>query len=437
LPLLALMDPLARRVRRRMRGIVQSLCIGVRTPAQADARGLTLWRACVTLAVVGVLGGCTEATTLTIPVVYIVAGRVLDPATSPVEGIPGARVFVDSAPQVASVTTDADGNFVLQGVPDGVHRLRAELTGRRTTLTYDFVVRKNVADALVPLFTDTEIDSVLNANGAPAWDRAKGLLGLFALKSTGVPLGDALVTFAVPPGGTLVQTGEGKDPIVVVNADASSTTFSLARGGYVWDGPYTASLRPGVVVFAAPRARPNFNGFVFADNSSGPPVDGGSVAVLEGPTAASTTTNFLGQFSLVGLSAGRYVARITAAGFLPTVVWPQPLDQDTTLAQVLVTPDTLAEWATPVVIDPARGHLRIDARDVGTGSVLDGATVEVVGAGEGSTAIAQTQGVPALRVNLLPGLYRVFARAPGRNDSPAADSVRVRAGEVTSTRVDF
>jgi hypothetical protein len=46
-------------------------------------------------------------------------------------------------------------------------------------------------------------------------------------------------------------------------------------------------------------------------------------------------------------------------------------------------------------------------------------------------------GVPALRVNLLPGLYRVFARAPGRNDSPAADSVRVRAGEVTSTRVDF
>ena len=71
------------------------------------------------------------------------------------------------------VTSDADGNFVLQGVPDGVHRLRVELAGRRTTLTYDFAVRKNVADALVPLFTDAEIDSVLNANGAPPWDRAQ------------------------------------------------------------------------------------------------------------------------------------------------------------------------------------------------------------------------------------------------------------------------
>jgi hypothetical protein len=108
-------------------------------------------------------------------------------------------------------------------------------------------VRKNVADALVPLFTDTEIDSVLVANGAPPWDRGQSLLGLFALKSTGVPLGDALVSFATPPGGTLVQTGQGKDPIVVVNAAVGATSFSLARSGYVWDGPYAASLRPGIV----------------------------------------------------------------------------------------------------------------------------------------------------------------------------------------------
>jgi hypothetical protein len=120
------------------------------------------------------------------------------------------------------------------------------------------------------------------------------------------------------------------------------------------------------------------------------------------------------------------------------VTWPQPLDQDTTLAQVLVEPDTLLGWTLSAAdIDSARGHLRIDARDFGNGAVLDGATVEVVGAGEGSTSIAQTSSRPALRVNLLPGLYRVFARAPGRKDSPAADSVRVRAGEVTSTRVDF
>ena len=337
-----------------------------------------------------------------------------------------------------AVTSDADGNFVLQGVPDGVHRLRVELTGRRTTLTYDFAVRKNVADALVPLFTDAEIDSVLDANGAPPWDRDQALLGVFALKSTGVPLGDAIVSFTSPPGGTLVQTGEGKDPIVVVNANTTDAIFYLSRTGYVWDGPYGAALRPGVVVFAAPRARPNFNGFVFADNSSGPPVETAYVSTFEGPTPFATETNFLGQFSLVGLSAGRYVVRIDAGNsYLPTLTWPQPLDQDTTLALVVVHPDTLAAWAAPTLIDPERGHIRIDARDIGSGAVLDSVTVEVVGAGEGSTAIPQTQGVPALRVNLLPGLYRVFARAPGRKDSPATDSVRVRTGEITTTRVDL
>jgi hypothetical protein len=425
------------RVAGRARIFVQSLWGRVGGGLRADTRGLNLWRACVTLLV---LGGCSEAEVLKIPVVYVVAGRVLDPATSPVEGIAGAHVTVDTAPDVVAATSDADGNFVLQGVPDGVHRLRVDLAGRRTTLTYDFSVHKNVADALVPLFTDAEIDSVLNANGAPPWDRGQALLGVFALKSTGVPLGDAIVSFVSSPGGTLVQTGEGKDPIVVVNANTTDATFFLTRSGYVWDGPYGAALRPGIVVFAAPRARPNFNGFVFADNASGPPVEGADVSTFEGPTPFATQTNFLGQFSLVGLSAGRYVVRIAAgpgANYLPTLTWPQPLDQDTTLAQVLVSPDTLAAWAAPTLIDASRGHLRIDARDIGNGAVLPGATVEVVGAGEGSTSIAQTTGVPAVRVNLVPGLYRVFARAQGHKDSPAADSVRVRAGEVTSTRVDF
>lgn len=428
-----------------------SLRDGAVRPAARAPRGPNLWRARITRAVLAfaaasALAGCDGgAKGLTIPVVYVVAGRVLDPTTSPIAGIAGARLSVDTAPFVRPVTSDADGNFVLQGVPAGVHRLRAELAGRRTTLTYDFRVSKNLADGVVPLFTDAEIDSILAARSAPAWDRAQALFGLFALKSTGVPLGDALVSFAPPPGGTLVQTGEGKDPIVLVNAGIGDFALSLARSGYVWDGPYNVALRPGVVVFAAPRARPNFNGFVFADNAGGTGVADALVAVLEGPTqGVQSTTNFLAQFSLVGLSGGRYVARITAPGYLPTVTWPQPLAQDTTLAQVLVEPDTLAAWsAGGPAPDPARGHLRIDARDIGTGAVLDGATVEVdpawgYGAGAtGSTSIPQTQGAPALRINLAPGLYRVFTRAPGRNDSPAADSVRVRAGEITSTRIDL
>lgn len=418
-------------------------------PEALDAGGRNLWRARITsglfgcLALLSALGCGGGAKGLTIPVVYVVAGRVIDPATSPVAGVPGARVSVETAPGVQPVTSDADGNFVLQGLAPGVHRLRAELSGRRTTLTYDFRVTRNLADTVVPLFTDAEIDSVLAANGAPPWNRAQALLGVFALKSTGVPLGDALVSFAAPPGGALVQTGEGKDPIVLVNANPGDASLLLARGGYVWDGPYTVALRPGVVVFAAPRARPNFNGFVFANSAIGAGVPGALVEVLEGPTPnVQSTTNFLAQFSLVGLSAGRYVARIAASGFLPTVTWPQQLDQDTTLAQVLVEPDTLAAWAGSTAIDPAKGHLRVDARDLGSGAVRVGATVDLDplwGSGPGATGrvlVPQTPDAPALLLNLPPGIYRAFARVPG-NDSPATDSVRVRAGEVTSTRIDF
>jgi hypothetical protein len=275
--------------------------------------------------------------------VYVVAGRVVDPTASPIAGVAGATVQVETDPSVPAVTSDADGNFILQGVPAGAHRLRAELAGRRTTLTYDFPVGGNVANAVVPLFTDQEIDSVLAARGAPAWDRSLALLGLFALKSTGVPLGDVIVSVSGSPGGTLVQTGQGKDPIVLVNAAPGTYQLTLTRGGYVWDNPYAIALRPGIVLFAAPRSRPNFNGFVFADRLEGPGIPGVDVTTIAGPTLGVTsTTNFLAQFSLVGLGVGRYVARLTAAGFLPGVTWPQRLDQDTTLAQVLVEPDTLA-----------------------------------------------------------------------------------------------
>jgi hypothetical protein len=172
------------------------------------------------------------------------------------------------------------------------------------------------------------------------------------------------------------------------------------------------------------------------------------VSALEGPSAgAATTTNFLGQFSLVGLLLGRYVVRIQSAGFLPTVTWPQHLDQDTTLAQTLVHPDTLAAWSAAgggPPLNPADGHVLLEVHDAG-GALLDSATVEIdlaygtasVGGAAASVSLPQTASAPALRVNLVPGLYRVFARAPGKGNSTPTDSVVVRAGEVTSTRVDY
>ncbi len=416
---------------------------GVHAGGAGWAPGRTLLRLRLTLFAAGVAAlalGCGDgARTIFVPVAYVVAGRVADPTQSPIAGIVGARVVVETSTQVAAATSDGNGDFVLRGVPPGTHRLRAELAGRVTTITYDFSVDRNVANAFVPLFTAAQVDSVLAARAAPAWDRNQGLFGLFALKSTGVPLGDAVATFVPSPGGTLVQTGEGADPIVVVNGALGTYGLSVARGGYVWDGPFPFLLRPGVLTFAAPRARPNFNGFLFADLASGPPVAGATATALRGPSAGtSATTNVLGQFSIVGLLRGTYVGRFVAPGFLPTLSFPQPLDQDTTLAAVTFSPDSLVAWSAAGGVpapDPALGTIVLDVRDATTGARIDGATVEVVG-GSG-TAAAQTVRAPALRARVAPGLWRVFARAPGHVDAAVVDAVEVRAGEVTFGRLDL
>lgn len=422
---------------------VRNLQAGAPGDAAGWAGRRTVWRTRITplaALLAALAAGCGDgARTILVPVAYVVAGRVADPTQNPIAGIPGARVTVETSTRVAAVTSDANGDFILQGVPPGTHRLRAELAGRVTTITYDFPVGNNVANAFVPLFTGAQVDSVLTARGAPAWDRDQGLFGLFALKSTDVPLGDAIASFAPSPGGTLVQTGEGADPIVVVNGAPGTYALSVARGGYVWDGPYAFSLRPGVLTFAAPRSRPNFNGFLVADGPGGPPVPGATATALGGPSAGTTTTtNFLGQFSLVGLSRGTYVGRFVAPGFLPTLTFPQPLDQDTTLAVLAFSADTLSAWAAAggaAAPNPALGVIALDVRDASSGARLDGATVQLVG--DAGTATAQDARALALRLDVPPGLHRVLARAPGHADGAALDSVEVRAGEVTYSRLEL
>jgi hypothetical protein len=417
----------------------------VRTPGGelrvAPAGRRKVWRSRVKtcgLALGGVavlLGGCSDAETLLVPTVYVVAGRVADPTTNPITGIPGARVYVETSSTPVAVTSDANGDFLLQGVPPGTHRLRADLPGYVSTMSYDFVVAANVIDAFVPIFTPAQIDSVLDARGAPPWDRQQGLFGLFALKSTGVPLGDAVATILPSPGGTLVQTGEGADPIVVVNGASGDYLLSIDRAGYVWDDPYGVTLRPNLLTFAAPRSRPNFNGFIFAHAASGAPVAGATVEARRSDdetVAGSTTTNFIGQFSIVGLPRSTYEARWTPAGFLPGRSMPQPLDQDTTLAAVAFTADSLAAWAQAngeAPPTPGFGTIILDVRDISSGAGISGATVQVVG-GAGRE-IAQDGRNMAMRLDVPPGLHAVFARGPGHADSPAQDDVRVVAGEVT------
>jgi hypothetical protein len=81
------------------------------------------------------------------------------------------------------------------------------------------------------------------------------------------------------------------------------------------------------------------------------------------------------------------------------------------------------------------GSIVLDVRDAVSGAGIDGATVEIVEGG--GVATPQDARALALRVNVAPGLHRVFARGPAHDDAPAADSVEVRAGEVTFGRIDL
>jgi hypothetical protein len=391
------------------------------------------------LALPVVLASCGGgADTLVIPTVYLIAGRVADPTTSPFTALPGARVWVETDPTVVAVTTDANGDFVIHGVPGGVQRLRAELAGRVTSISTGLDVSANIDNAGLPLFTRAEIDSILTARGAAPWDTTRALFGMFALRSNDVPLGNASIQLTPDPGGALLQTGNGSDPIVIDNAAPGQYSLSVAHPGFVWDGPYATRLDADIVTFGTPRARPNMNGFVFEDRSTGNAVGGAVVSVLSGPTGGQSTTDFLGQFSLVGLSKGTYIAHAAAAGFLSGVSWPQDMQADTTLTFLMVTPDTLAAWATAggaAPPNPNLGHLLVEARNQAGGALLAGATI--VTDPPGGAALSQGGRYPALVVNLPPGTYKVSLTGGAIAGAPSTAGVVVRAGEVTSSRLDL
>ncbi|HEV8480338.1 MAG TPA: carboxypeptidase-like regulatory domain-containing protein [Candidatus Eisenbacteria bacterium] len=380
-------------------------------------------------------GGAEE---IVVPTVYLIAGRVADPTTSPFTALEGVRVWVETAPEVAAVTTDANGDFIIHGVPAGNQRLRAEFPGRVPSLSTGLDVSGNVDNAGLPLFTRAEIDSILAARGLAPWDTTRALFGMFALRSNDVPLGGASIALNPSTGGTLSQTGVGADPILIDNPIPGDYSLTVTQPGFVWDGPFATHLQAGLVTFGTPRARPNINGFVFRERSTGNAVDGAAVAVFQGPTGAQATSDFLGQFSLVGLLKGTYTVRATALGFLPGLSWPQDLQADTTLTFLVVTSDTLAAWAaaggasTP---GPAYGTLLVEARNESGGALLPGATI--VTTPPGGIAIPQSARAPALVINLPPGVYTVSMVGGGVSASPSWTNVIVRAGIVTSSRLDL
>src|SRR5262249_51796989 len=157
------------------------------------------------------------------------------------------------------------------------------------------------------------------------------------------------------------------------------------------------------------------------------------VSVLSGQTGGQATTDFLGQFSLVGLSKGTYVAHATAAGVVSGGSWPQDMQADTTLTFLLVPPATLAAWAVSggaAAPNPSDGHLLVEARNQAGGALIAGATI--VTDPPGGALIAQDARHPALVINLPAGSYKVTMSGGGISGAATVAGGVLPAGERTS-----
>src|SRR5262249_34516652 len=81
------------------------------------------------------------------------------------------------------------------------------------------------------------------------------------------------------------------------------------------------------------------------------------------------------------------------------------------------------------------GHLMVEARNQAGGALLAGA--QIATDPPSGTVIPQTSRYPALLLNLPPGSYKVSMTGGGITGAPWILGVMVRAGEVTSSRLDL
>lgn len=305
-----------------------------------------------------------------------VSGRVTDG-----EGAPIAGVSVTIAGQ--TTTTDADGRYVIDDVPVGPHTATIVTPDGYTIVSSPppFTVPADSEDPITGvdfvLVEDPTVSGVVLANGsgvAGVTVTASGPGGVVLTTVTGAtgaysfPRLDAGVyeiTVATPDG--YVAAGATTRTETVATADVPDVDFELARLG-------------------------GLSGVVRTD--AGAPVAGAVITVETDGGALQLTTDADGAYGLGDLPPGTYRLTITAPTGT-TVVGPATLtvvvtaagetfvDQDFTLAAVVVTPtDPPTTTPTPST-PPSTGGGRLPATGLGPETfawAAAGAAVLVVGA---------------------------------------------------------
>ncbi|WP_311245653.1 carboxypeptidase-like regulatory domain-containing protein [Microbacterium sp. WCS2018Hpa-23] len=288
-----------------------------------------------------------------------VSGRVVDNDGNPV---PGATVTVDG---VQTTTTDAQGNYLFDEVAVGPHTVVVTPPpGYSTTDPTEPLVVPPGSEVPITLADfvlaeNPDLTGAVRANGAGVAGvavTATGPGGIVLTTVTGADggysfprllSGDYEITITTPEG--YVATGETSQNETVATADVADVDFELARLGAL-------------------------SGVVRTD--SGAPVAGATITLTTDEGDQQLITDADGAYGLGDLPPGTYTLTITAP-VGSTIVGPSTLtvevtaagetfvDQDFTLAAIVVTPtDPPTTTPTPST-PPSTGGGRLPATGLG------------------------------------------------------------------------
>jgi hypothetical protein len=222
-----------------------------------------------------------------------------------------------------------------------------------------------------PYVTALALRALLVASSAPSTDAGR-IVGEVYDATSGLPLGQALVTVSGRPATVLSDPATGAFALDGIPAGTYSVTVS-----HVGYAPYTGAATVeaggttnlGRITLALAEGTAALRGRV-TDSTNAAPLPGVAVQ-LSGALSAQTQTNAQGEYELIGLPAGNYSIQLGLAGY-------QSLTQVADLPSrtvVTFSPALTPEGQTPPT-DASAGGVVVKATD---GTPLAGAQVRLNG----------------------------------------------------------
>jgi len=292
------------------------------------------------------------------PTTGVVTGKIVDTSTH--QPLTGVSVVLESDPGVTTLT-DAAGVFLLPDLPLGIQRIDFGLPGYAPA----------TASANVTAGATIDVGTLfLSAN--PTTGIIKGTV---TDAGTGNPLNGVTVRV---DGSFTASTLTGTDgDFVFSNVDPGSVSLTAEKAGYETASGAGTVTAGGLLLFSPqlppvnPSATASVTGTVI-DASSNLPLVGVSVALVSDP-GINTQTDGAGSFTLPDIPTGTRQISFSLSGYAASTV---TLD---------LSGGTTADLGTLALSsNPTTGMIKGTITDAETGQILEGVTVTVTGAFDGS-----------------------------------------------------